>query len=97
MRSANALQVQVRQAGLGHRVDDCGAEEETRGMHSRASPSHGHSGHVTDLQLLTAVPSLSVGCDLLLALSLMGEGSSRRCSPSRNRTSRPGEGARLKW
>ena len=24
----------------------CGAEEETRGMHSRASPSPGRSGHV---------------------------------------------------
>ena len=66
-------------------------------MHSRASPSPGRSGHVTDLQLLAAVPSLTVGCDLLLAQSLMGEGSSRRSYPSRNRTSRPGEAARLKW
>ena len=60
-------------------------------MHSIASPSPGRSGHVNDLQLLTAVSSLTVGCDLLLALSLIVEGPSRRCSSSRNRTSRSGE------
>ena len=97
MRSANTLQVQGRQAGLGHRVDDvrCGGGDERNALTRQPLP--GCSGHVTDLQLLTAVPSLSVGCDLLLALSLMVEGSSKRSSPSGNRTSRPGEGARLKW
>ena len=33
--------------GLG---DACGAEEETRGMHSRASPSPGRAGHVNGLR-----------------------------------------------
>ena len=60
MRSANALQVQGRQAGLGHRVDDvrCGGGDERNALTRQPLP--GRSGHVTDLQLLTAVPSLSV-------------------------------------
>ena len=39
-------------------------------MHSIASPSPGRSGHVTDLQLLTAVSSLTLGCDLHVARSV---------------------------
>ena len=66
----------------------CGGGDEKNALTRQPLP--GRSGHVTDLQLLTAVPSLTVGSDLLLALSLMGEGSSKRSSPSGNRRNRPG-------